>query len=44
MIGLPAGVPRAPVKPLTPAAEAKLRETLIRIGIPVVEQRVAKRA
>ncbi|MDP6805718.1 MAG: dihydrodipicolinate synthase family protein [Rhodospirillales bacterium] len=37
MLGLPAGVPRAPVKPLEPNAETRLRDTLIANGVRVVE-------
>jgi 4-hydroxy-tetrahydrodipicolinate synthase len=42
MIGLPAGVPRAPVQPLSPEAEATLRDVLVEAG--VLEGPVAKRA
>ncbi len=42
MIGLPAGVPRDHVSPLTPAEEGELRDVLIRAG--VLEGSLAKTA
>ena len=42
MVGLPAGVPRDPVKPLMPREEAHIRDILTQVGI--LDGPVAKRA